>query len=67
MVQYGSHARLRLLTAVDDVGEVVGGGVDAHRGPLVVSDPLQPETLLRVLPQETPVGRGRKVQFDNIY
>ena len=50
---YGSPARLR-LTAVDDVGEVVGGGVDAHCGPLVVSYPLQRETLLRILPQETP-------------
>ena len=48
----------KLLTAVDDVRKVVVGGVDAHRGPLVIPDSLQREPPLRVLLQEAPEEHG---------
>ena len=51
---------ISILTAVDDVGEIVAGGVDAHRGPLVIPDSLQREPPLRVLLQETPEEQGYK-------
>ena len=52
----------KLLTAVDDVRKVVVGGVDAHRGPLVLPDPVEREPLLRVLLQEAAeeVEAGRR-------